>query len=115
MGPVPKQTNYAKLTSGVSVHNGLGIRITEVKPVSEEQRPDKGQLLEVVEGYRRLQQLPVSLQREELVDELARVCEEVVIVVLISGIIELEFMKRMNLRRVGWRHKQDILRVKPIG
>lgn len=61
------------LTSRISKHNSLRVRITEVQSVSEEQRPDEGQFLKVMQSDGRLQQLPVGLQREELVDELPRV------------------------------------------
>lgn len=73
-----------KITSGISIHDGLGVLVREIEPVSEEQRPDKGQLLEFLERNGLLEQLPLGLHREELVDELFRVGEEVMVVVLVS-------------------------------
>ena len=53
--------------------------------VTEEEGADKGQLLKLLEGDGLLEQLPLGLQREELVDELLGVSEEVVVVVLVPG------------------------------
>lgn len=41
--------------------------------VSEEERSDEGKLLEFLEVYRLLQELPLGLQGEELVDKLLRI------------------------------------------
>lgn len=76
------------LTRGVRVHDGLGVRVGEVQAVAEEEGPDEGQLFEVVQRDGGLEQLPVGLQREELVDELPRVRQEVVVVVLVPEKIE---------------------------
>lgn len=51
----------------------------------EEQRAHERQLLEIFEGNRLLEQLPLLLKGEEFVDEFTRVREEVMIVVFVSG------------------------------
>ena len=72
-----------KLTGGVCVHDRLHVVAGKDELVAEEERPDEGQLLELLERDGVLQQLPLRLQREELVDELLGVCQEVVVVVLV--------------------------------
>ena len=65
------------------MHHGLGVLVREAQSVAEEQGAHKRQLLELLECDRVSQQLPLRLKREELVDELLGVGEEVVIVVLV--------------------------------
>ena len=51
--------------------------------VSEEEGADEREFLELFQVDRLLEQLPLWLEREELVDELFWVGEEVVVVVLV--------------------------------
>jgi hypothetical protein len=57
--------------------------VGKVESVAEEKRTDKGQVLKVPQRDRSLEQLPLFLQWEELVDELARIGEEIMVVVLV--------------------------------
>ena len=80
------QTPYfSLLTGGVGVHDGLHVVAGEDELVAEEEGADEGQLLELLQRDGVLQQLPLRLQREELVDELLRVRQEVVVVVLVPS------------------------------
>ena len=72
-------------TSGIGDHDGPGVFIGEVEPVTEEQGADEGQLLELFERDGGLQELPLGLQREKFVDELFGVRQKVVVVVLVSA------------------------------
>lgn len=58
--------------------------VRKVQTVAEEQGTHKRQVLEFAQRDRTLQQLPLLLQRIELVDELARIREKVMIVVLVA-------------------------------
>ena len=71
------------LTRGVGVHDRLHVVAGEDELVAEEERAHERQFLELLERDGVLQQLPLRLQREELVDELLGVREEVVVVVLV--------------------------------
>ena len=71
------------LTGRVCVHDRLHVVAGEAELVPEEQRPDERQLLEVLQGDGVLQQLPLGLQGEELVDKLFGIGQEVVVVVLV--------------------------------
>ena len=73
------------LTGGVGVHDGLHVVAGEDELVAEEEGADEGELLELLQRDGVLQQLPLRLQREELVDELLRVRQEVVVVVLVPS------------------------------
>ena len=84
-----------QLTCRVSVHDCLGVFVGEVESVTEEEGPYEGQFLKLVQADGRLEQLPIRLQREELIDELLGVGEEVVIVILVP--VE----KRRGLEVVG--------------
>lgn len=59
--------------------------IVRLSFLPEEQRAHERQLLEIFEGNRLLEQLPLLLKGEEFVDEFSRVREEVMIVVFVSG------------------------------
>lgn len=84
-------------TCGIGDHDGLGvILIGEVEPIAEEEGADEGQVLKLLERDGRLEQLPLGLEREELVDELLGIREEVVIVVLVTVPQESPF--RMDTR-----------------
>ena len=76
---------YSLLTGGVGVHDGLHVVAGEDELVAEEEGADEGELLELLQRDGVLQQLPLRLQREELVDELLRVRQEVVVVVLVPS------------------------------
>ena len=65
------------------MHDRLHVVAGEDELVAEEERADERQLLELLERDRVLEQLPLRLQREELVDELLGVRQEVVVVVLV--------------------------------
>ena len=67
------------------MHHGLHVITREAQLVSEEKRPHKRQLLKFCQSDRILQELPLGLQREELVDELLGVRQEVVVVVLVPS------------------------------
>ena len=53
--------------------------------VSEEEGTDKGEFFEFLQIDRLFKQLPLGLKREELVDELFWVGQEIVVVVLVPG------------------------------
>ena len=67
------------------MHHGLGVLVWEAESVAEEERAHERQLLELLQRDGVSQQLPLGLQREKLVDELLRVRQEVVVVVLVPG------------------------------
>ena len=67
------------------MHDGLHVVAGEDELVAEEEGADEGELLELLQRDGVLQQLPLRLQREELVDELLRVRQEVVVVVLVPS------------------------------
>ena len=80
---------YASLlpTCLVGGHDGLHVLGGEGELVAEEEGPDEGQLLELLEADGLLEQLPLGLQGEELVDELLGVRQEVVVVILVPGVL----------------------------
>ena len=55
--------------------------------VSEEEGADEREFLELFQVDRLLEQLPLWLEGEELVDELLGVRQEVVVVVLVPGVV----------------------------
>ena len=67
------------------MHDRLHVVAGEDELVAEEEGADEGELLELLQRDGVLQQLPLRLQREELVDELLRVRQEVVVVVLVPS------------------------------
>lgn len=71
-------------TSVVREDNSAITLIRKVQSIAEEERTHKGQVLELPQRDGTLQQLPLLLQRIELVDELARIRKEVVIIVLVA-------------------------------
>jgi hypothetical protein len=64
-------------------HDGLHVVWGEGELVAEEEGADEGEFLKLLQADGLLQQLPLGLQREELVDELLGVGEEVVVVILV--------------------------------
>lgn len=70
-------------TGRIGEHNGFRLGVGEVQPVAEEQRPDERQFLKLLQRDGILQQLPFGLQREELVNKLFGIREEVVVVVFV--------------------------------
>lgn len=71
-------------TSVVREDNSAITLIRKVQSIAEEERAHKGQVLELPQRDGTLQQLPLLLQRIELVDELARIRKEVMIIVLVA-------------------------------
>jgi hypothetical protein len=70
-------------TCRVCVHYSFSIGIRKVQPVAEEQRPHERQFFKLLKGYWVFEQLPFRLQREELVDELFGIGQEIVVVVFV--------------------------------
>ena len=54
------------------------------KLVTEEQRADKRQLLKLLESDGLLEQLPLGLKREEFVDELLGIRQEIMVIIFVS-------------------------------
>ena len=75
--------NVPHLTCLVCRHDGLHVLGGEGELVAEEEWADEGQLLELLQRDGLAQQLPFRLQREELVDELFGIRQEVVVIILI--------------------------------
>lgn len=65
------------------MHHRLHVITGECQLISEEERPHERELLEFRQCDGIPQQLPFTLKREKLVDELLRVGQEVVVVVLV--------------------------------
>lgn len=76
-------------TCGIGKHDRLGVGVREVEAVPEEQRPHERQFLELFQRDRLFQQLPFRLQGEELVNELLRVRQEVVVIIFVPVIKKL--------------------------
>lgn len=70
-------------TCGVGDHDCLGVLVREIEPIAEEKGADERQVFEFLERDGRFKQLPFGLKREELVNELFGVRQEVVIIVLV--------------------------------
>ena len=77
------------------MHHRFGILVREAQAVAEEEGAHERQLLELLQSDGVTEQLPLGLQREELVDELLGVGQEVVVVVLVPG------EKRQLCQRAG--------------
>lgn len=84
----------------VGSHHGLGVPVWEVEAVAEKERAHKRQLLEIGQTDGVLEQLPLGLQRVELVDELARVGEEIVVVVLVTQRVRLAARRLLGVDEV---------------
>ena len=66
-------------------HDGLHVLRGKGKLVSEEQGADEGKLFKLLQGDGFLQKLPLWLKREELIDELLGIRQEIVIIIFISA------------------------------
>lgn len=64
-------------------HSSVSL-VRKVQAVAEEERAHKWKILKFAQCDGTLQQLPLLLQRVELVDELPRIRQEVMIVILIA-------------------------------
>ena len=73
------------LTSLIRGHDRLHVLGGEGELVSEEEGTNKGELFKFLKVNWLFKQLPLRLKREELVDELFWVGQEIVVVVLVPG------------------------------
>lgn len=85
----------------VGPHHGLGVAVGEVEAVAEEERAHERQLLKIGQADGVLEQLPLGLQRVELVNELSRVGEEVVVVVLVAQRVRLAARRLLGVDEVA--------------
>ena len=77
-----EEFNYI-FTSLIRGHHRLHVLRGKCQLVAEEKRPNKGELFKFFQGDWFLQKLPLGLEREEFVDELLGVRQEIVIIIFI--------------------------------
>ena len=73
-------------TCRIGDHDGLGVLIGEVEPIAEEEGANERQVFKLLERDGCLEQLPFGLQREELVDKLLGIRQEIVVVIFVAAI-----------------------------
>ena len=81
------------------MHDRLHVMRREGELISEEQGSHEGKLLKLLQSDGFLQQLPLWLQREELVDELLGVGQEVVIIIFIPTKFDIY---EKYIRKTDW-------------
>ena len=89
MSDLVQVTSSRFLTRVVSINHSPVALVCKVQSIAEEEGPHERQVLKLLQRDWPLEQLPLLLQREELVDELPWVREEVVVVVFIPQTVVL--------------------------